>query len=210
MYSADSPILGRQVIAIEQVNRFITGRAHGDYRERDIIEVIVPTYFRVCLPVGVDPLIALAQMVHETGNLTSFWSQRPQRNPAGIGVTGQSQVEQPADVRSWAYNTQRMRWEAGLSFPNWVTDAIPAHVGRLLAYALTPGSGTTLQRNLIARALSFRNLPLDYQGSARTIKQLGRAHNPRGAQGAGWANPGTTYGEALARLATAMLATPGA
>ena len=111
MYSADSPILGRQVIAIGQVNRFITGRAHGEYQPREIVEV--PTYFRVCLPAGVDPLVALAQLVHETGNLTSFWSQRPQRNPAGIGVTGQSQAEQPADLRGWAYNTQRMRWETG-------------------------------------------------------------------------------------------------
>jgi hypothetical protein len=209
MYTADSPLLGRQVIAIEQVNRFITGRAHGNYRPRDITEVIVPSYFRICLPVGVDPLVALAQMVHETGNLTSFWSQRPQRNPAGIGVTGQAQSEQPANLRDWAYNTQRMRWERGLSFPSWADDAIPAHIGRLLAYALTPGSGTVLQRSLIARALSFRSMPLEYQGTARTLKQLGRAHNPLGAQGAGWANPGTTYGESLARLATAMLQTPG-
>ena len=36
-----------------------------------------------------DPLVAVAQMVLETGNLTSFWSQTPRRNPAGIGVTGE-------------------------------------------------------------------------------------------------------------------------
>ena len=49
-------------------------------------------------------------MAEETSHLTSFWSQRPRRNFAGIGVTGQP--------------------GAGLSFPDLKT-AVHAHTGRL-------------------------------------------------------------------------------
>ncbi len=105
MYTADSPILGPQTVAMDHMSRYILSRPHGEYTEKDIADVIIPAYVKICLPVGVDPLIAVAQMIHETGNLTSFWSQRPRRNPAGIGVTGQWQTQQPADLRGWAYNT---------------------------------------------------------------------------------------------------------
>ncbi len=208
MYTADSPILGLQTAAMDQMSRYILSRTHGEYTEKDIADVIIPAYVRICLPVGVDPLIAVAQMIHETGNLTSFWSQRPQRNPAGIGVTGQSQQQQPVNPRGWAYNPQRQRWEAGVSFATWADDAIPAHVGRLLAYALAEGSETSPQRELIAQALSYRPFPSAFRGSAQTIKQLGRAHNPLGARGAGWASPGRHYGEAIARIANQILAVP--
>ncbi|MGQ9480566.1 glucosaminidase domain-containing protein [Chloroflexus sp.] len=208
MYTADSPILGPQIAAMDQMSRYILSRPHGEYTEKDIADVIIPAYLRVCIPVGVDPVLAVAQMIHETGNLTSFWSQRPQRNPAGIGVTGQWQLHQPTDLRGWAYNTQRQRWEVGVRFATWADDAIPAHVGRLLAYALPEGSETPPQRELIAKALGYRPFPRVFRGSAQTLKQLGRAHNPLGAQGAGWASPGHTYGEAIARLANQILAVP--
>ncbi|MGQ9612659.1 glucosaminidase domain-containing protein [Chloroflexus sp.] len=208
MYTADSPILGPQIAAMDQMSRYILSRPHGEYTEKDIADVIIPAYLRVCIPVGVDPVLAVAQMIHETGNLTSFWSQRPQRNPAGIGVTGQWQLHQPTDLRGWAYNTQRWRWEVGVRFATWADDAIPAHVGRLLAYALPEGSETPPQRELIAKALGYRPFPRVFRGSAQTIKQLGRAHNPLAAQGAGWASPGHTYGEAIARLANQILAVP--
>ncbi len=208
MYTADSPILGPQTAAMDQMSRYILSRPHGEYTEKDIADVIIPAYVRICLPVGVDPVLAVAQMIHETGNLTSFWSQRPQRNPAGIGVTGQWQTHQPANPSGWAYNTQRQRWEAGVSFATWADDAIPAQIGRLLAYALREGSETPPQRELIAKALSYRPFPRAFRGSAQTIKQLGRAHNPLGAQGAGWASPGHNYGEAIARIANQILAVP--
>jgi len=208
MYTADSPILGLQTAAMDQMSRYILSRPHGEYTEKDVADVIIPAYVRICLTVGVDPLIAVAQMIHETGNLTSFWSQRPQRNPAGIGVTGQSQPQQPVNLRGWAYNPQRQRWEAGVSFATWADDAVPAHVGRLLAYALAEGSETPPQRELIAKALSYRPFPSTFRGSAQTIKQLGRAHNPLGARGAGWASPGHNYGEAIARIANQILAVP--
>src|SRR2546430_1484908 len=115
--TADSPILNSPQATPQQCSHYILSRPHGEYTETDIAGVIVPAYFAVCARAGVDPLLVIAQMIHETGNLCSAWSARPHRNPAGLGVTGEP--------------------GKGLSFPTWKDDAIPAHVGRLLAYALT-------------------------------------------------------------------------
>jgi hypothetical protein len=95
------------------------GRAGYDAPDRERIAWL---YWDTCTVVGVDPLIAVAQMVHETVNLTSWWSQRPRRNPAGIGVTGQVKPGHMTGVPE------------GVSFPGW-SWAVRAHVGRLLMYA---------------------------------------------------------------------------
>lgn len=188
----------------QQACRFMLSRAHGEYTEYDIRHVIVPAYYELCTAVGIDPVLALAQMIHETGNLTSFWAARPQRNPAGLGVTGQHQAYEPASVtnaqgvRSWAYNTQRGRWESGLSFATWKDDAIPAHVGRLLAYALPAGNENQVERAAIKRALAYRYLPPKLRGTAPDLRRLGRVHNPSGL---GWASPGHNYGVLLAKIA---------
>ena len=79
---------------------FLLSRAHGEYSDGDVA-AIVGHYYATAPTVGLDPLLVVAQMVEETGHLTSFWSQRPRRNPAGIGVTGKAGV--------------------GLSFPDWKT-----------------------------------------------------------------------------------------
>lgn len=208
MYTEDSGILGPQRGSIEQAVAFILARPHGEYGEKDIRETIVPQYFLQAIQVGIDPIIAVAQMIHETGNLTSFWSQRPQRNPAGIGVTGQKQATPPADRKNWAFNSQRQMWEAGLSFASWKDDAIPGHLGRLLAYALRVDEGSELQRALLAKAMSYRSFPQAFRGSAVTIKQLGKAHNLAGAKGGGWASPGDKYGVALAKMANGILNMP--
>ncbi len=84
---------------MEQVLAYMLARPHDNYTDYDIQAVIVPTYFELSLRAGIDPVLAIAQMVHETGNLTSFWSARPQRNPAGLGVNGRSQRRTPVDRR---------------------------------------------------------------------------------------------------------------
>jgi hypothetical protein len=149
-----------------------------------------------------DPVIAIAQMIHETGNLTSFWSAQPQRNPAGIGVTGQKSASQPSATTGWAYNTQRRIWESGLSFETWKSDAIPAHVGRLAAYALPASERDSTRQAAIERALAYRMLPDHIQGTAPVIKLLGRVHNPSGS---GWASPGTHYGSHIASIAQSII-----
>jgi hypothetical protein len=89
-----------------------------------------------CKSIGLDPLVAGSQMELDTGHLTSKPSQPPQRNPAGIGITGPGVT--------------------GVSFPNW-RKAARAHVGRLAAFAIPKGKGTLAQKALIAEALGVRN-----------------------------------------------------
>ena len=128
----------------------VLARPHGAYSDGSV-RSIIGLYYDTATPVGLDPLLAVAQMVLETNALDSFWAQRPRRNPAGIGVTGEPGV--------------------GLSFPNWKT-AVRAHVGRLLAYALADGQGDDAQRALIAEALSFRPLPPALLGIAPSLSGL--------------------------------------
>jgi hypothetical protein len=174
----------------EQCSRYLLARPHGEYTQIDIAGVIVPAYFAVCAASGIDPLLVIAQLIHETGNLTSWWSQRPNRNPAGVGVTGQKHADRPASG-AWQWNDQIHAWCEGVAFPTWKDDAIPAHVGRLLAYALPDTHANDAQRALIARALNYRPLPTSYRGAAPTLRGLaGR-----------WAVPGTTYPDKLAKIA---------
>jgi hypothetical protein len=196
-YTEHSSILGAPAITPVRVAEHILARPHGEYTAHDV-RSIVREYALQAGAVGLDPCLAIAQMLHETGNLTSFWAARPQRNPAGIGVNGEKRAKAPASRDGWAFNTQRRVWERGVSFASWDKDAIPAHLGRLLAYALPKGAESDVQAEAIERALQYRSLPLAMRGSAPTLRQLGRAHNPTGQ---GWASPGTVYGARIAALA---------
>ncbi len=133
-----------------KAKQYLLSRPHGEYSDNDV-QRIVDLYYTTAGAVGLDPLLVVAQMAEETGHLTSFWSQRPRRNFAGIGVTGQ-----PGE---------------GLSFPDLKT-AVHAHTGRLLAYSLPPGTGNQAQNELIHEALAFRPLPPDRLGVAPTLKGL--------------------------------------
>lgn len=210
----DTPLLSVPRCTLPQLHRAFTGQTRRGYTDRDIHETILPTYWRVCVAAGIDPLLVVAQLIAETSErwplldrspyapLCSFWSQRPHRNPAGIGVNGRWS---PHPAPGYVYNTDRKRYEQGLSFKSWVDDSIPAHVGRLLAYALPLGQGDAGQQALIARALGYRPLPTAMRGSAPTLKPLGKAHNPTGQ---GWASPGTTYGARIAEIATQIVGQP--
>ncbi|MBC8159669.1 MAG: glucosaminidase domain-containing protein [Roseiflexaceae bacterium] len=194
-YTADSPLFGTPKASVDQCARFMSSRAHGEYTEHDLRNVLVPAYYRVCGEVGLDSTLVISQLIHETGNLSSWWSQRPRRNPAGIGVTGQKQPAKPA-AGAWVWNDQTQLWHEGVAFPAWDNDAIPAHIGRLMAYAMRDDQASTPQRELIARALSYRPLRR-YRGEAPTLRGL----NGR------WAVPGTTYADRLSHTANAIAAT---
>ncbi|NOK59135.1 MAG: N-acetylmuramoyl-L-alanine amidase [Chloroflexi bacterium AL-W] len=202
LLDANTTLLHAPRATAAQCAQFLIDRRHDEYTSFDIERVIVPQYFDICTSVGLDPLVVIAQMAHETGHLSSFWSARPQRNPAGLGVNGRHRIWRVAGDTRWAYNTQRHRYEYGLSFADWQTHSIPAHVGRLLAYALKDHEATPEQRKIIAKALSYRSLPTKLRGSAKTLKPLGRVHNPTGQ---GWASPGTNYGGKIADAANAIL-----
>ena len=164
------------------------------------VHLIASQYWFQSTALGLDPWLVAAQCLHETGNLTSWWSARPRRNPAGLGVTGRTLHTPPPDA-AWAYDEAERRWRHGLSFPAWVTHSIPAHIGRLLAYATTPDQRSPAQQQAVTTALSYRSLPAALHGSAPTLNQLGAAHNPTGQ---GWASPGTDYGARLAVIANQL------
>lgn len=191
-YSEGSPIMGiAPAIDPESIAAQIVSPHYSPARVFDIID----EYWRVASLVGVDPLVAVAQMCHETGSLASFWSAPPQNNPAGIGVTGEwSSTSLPG----YTYNTERKRYEKGISFADWLDESIPAHVGRLLAYATRPEERNKTQQACVDYALTYRGLPANMHGSAPTLKQLGKAHNPTGG---GWASPGVDYGAKIAAKA---------
>jgi N-acetylmuramoyl-L-alanine amidase/Mannosyl-glycoprotein endo-beta-N-acetylglucosaminidase len=155
--------------------------------------VITNAYWTQATAVGLDPILAFAQCLHETGNLTSWWCQRPRRNPAGIGVNGQTSSD--PHTGDWAYNPADSLWHAGLSFPSWADDAIPQHLGRLLGYALKPDQMNETQLACYRRATARRLLPAAVLGCAPTLQ---------GLEGT-WAVPGTNYADAIAAIANRLV-----
>lgn len=209
------PVLGAEsLITPAQAIAYLTAPARlarGGYTAADIRTAIIPRYGEVCREAGVRFDVAVAQMVHETGALSSFWCRRPRRNPAGIGVTGQSSASRPpvADGDDWAYNPDRRRWEMGLSFPSWDA-SIAAQVWRLRGYATPLTQLSPDQRLALFAACAGRQLPTAAFGSAPMLRQLGAEHNlanvglVRGQWRAGWAWPGTDYGQRIIAIIRAM------
>ena len=189
------PIIGPASGSADAAARWITARCSPSYTAFDVT-AIVARYRELGASVEVDWFLALAQLAHETGNLTSWWSQRPRRNPAGIGVTGRAlpgEDDAPPGP-AWAWDSAAQRWREGVSFPTWNDHAIPAHLGRLLAYARTDATASAEQRQLISEAMAVRPLPADYRGVAPMISGLdGR-----------WAVPGVGYGARIVALARRM------
>lgn len=193
----DLPIVGAPSGTVAEAVRVLAPRAAANGYSYDDVVNIVEAYQRVGNSVGVDWFLAVAQMAHETGYLTSYWSARPQRNPAGLGVEGKSSATDPGQP-GWVYNTQRKMWEKGLSFESWEDEAIPAHIGRMLAYALKDEQATPAQKTMIDFALLMRPLPAYLRGVAPTIVGL----NGR------WAFPGTTYGQRILEVMMKLRAVP--
>lgn len=150
MLTSKAKLLAQPRATQKALVRYMLLRKHGKYSDDDV-RAILKRYLATSKRAGVDPLLVISQMILETGNLTSHWSQRPRRNPAGIGVTGEPGV--------------------GISFPTW-DKAVRAHVGRLLAYAIPKGGGNVAQRGLIKEALAVRPLPDNRRGCAPTVKGL--------------------------------------
>ena len=157
------------------------------------VRFIVDAYFLHGAQAGVDPLLAIAQMIHETGNLSSWWSQRPRRNPAGIGVTGETSRNRYAPGEGWSLDDRSKLWKRGYSFASW-NASVQAHLGHLLLYAVSAGQETDAQRTYIAADPRSTGFPATYRGVAPSLVGL----NGR------WAVPGTTYASSLAAIANAI------
>jgi len=189
-YTEDSPILGEVPINIRHIVNLLPT---SEYTFADKI-LIITTYAKLCVPLGLNPILAIAQMIHETGGLSSFWAARPRRNPAGIGVNGDTRPlsdPRPLPYTHWQPDAASGVWRFGVSFPTWVHHAIPAHLGRLLAYATLPEERTNAQQAAVDYALTWRPLPLAMHGSAPTLK---------GLEGT-WAVPGPMYADKIAAWA---------
>lgn len=155
------------------VLRYLSATSDVSYTRTDHT-LIVDTYLRVGTTLGIDWFMAVIQMCHETGGLSSWWSLRPRRNPAGLGVTGaQIPHQEPGpDRRTWQWDGQRNVWKQGLAFVTWDRHAIPAHLGRLLAYALYDDEVTEVQRTAITVATTLRPVPASIRGHIRTWEGL--------------------------------------
>lgn len=143
-------LLGPPVDFLASAKKYIMGRTPRTVYLGNDVDSILFIYREACAASGVDLEFAVTQMIHETGALTSDWSQIPKRNPAGIGVTGVAGEGQVFDT--WA-------------------DAIQCHIGLILCYRFATGATvTSAQQRLITQCLSFR--PGAPRGVGSTLGEL--------------------------------------
>jgi hypothetical protein len=214
MITEDTPLLAPPRARAEQARAYII--ALGSVYTPADLDTIIGHYWRYSIPVGLDPLLAISQCIHETSELnpdtgkwqplSSWWARRPRRNPAGLGVTGKVQTRAPSNMTDWQHDTDSNPavWRAGLAFPSWEVSA-RAHIGRVLAYAVPIGAEDTQQKNMILYALGWRTLDPRLRGTAPTLKLLGAKHN---LTGNGWASPGEKYGAKIAQIAEVIRTFP--
>lgn len=193
--SFDAPIVGPASGPPERAIEWFAARCSPAYTAGDVTNIVL-RYQQLGEWSGADWFLALAQMAHETGSMTSWWSQPPRNNPADIGVTGRTQPGDPGAPPgpNWAWHDEHQLWREGVSFETWIDHAVLAHLGRLLAYACADAEATPEQRALINFALEVRPLPSGYRGVAPTIVGL----NGR------WAVPGEGYGQRIVDLMLRM------
>lgn len=145
----DMPIIGAESGEMDRAVRFIQVRLPPDSEYTNDVGKIIGYYWSIAPQVGVDPFLAAVQCIFETDGLRSQWAARPHRNPAGLGV----------------------HQEGGLSFDTW-ENAVRAHLGQLLAYALRDDEANDAQRAMMQLNPRFANIPPAHRGVAKTIAGL--------------------------------------
>ncbi len=161
-------ILSTTTITLDQCFNYIKTRDHGEYTDIDLL-VILASYYTYAQQVGIDAGIVISQMLLETGNLTSWWSARPRRNPCGYGVTGEQLTHAPLDS-NWQIRRPGL-WVRGYAFSSW-DNAAKTHIAHLLCYALKDQQMNSIQRNFSESSPRKNLLPLSYRGCARTVFDL--------------------------------------
>lgn len=192
----------------EQAIQYILSKPHAaEYTPHDI-ELIVRTIYDLCKKLKIRFVFAIALMLKETGNLSSALCKRRDkdgrnlRNPGGIGVYEPKEKATKYYREGCVWDSDVGGYRPAVQFKDWVKESCPALVGRIAAWNRTDQELTEEQRELVRYALSFRPLPDNLRGSAKTLKHLGKAHNPTGV---GWASPGTAYGAGIAEIANAIM-----
>lgn len=194
--TAFSPIMAAPRATVNQAISFI--RKRGSVYDDVSIKSIVNSYWRYAVQGGVDPLVAIAQCIHETSDsgkpFSSWWAQRPRRNPAGLGVTGEIITGARPAAPEWAQKDSAGKvWAKGLSFASWDL-SVQAHIGHLLVYAVGDQHNVD-QDELIANDPRGRYVPAANRGTCHVLNDLNGK----------WAVPGNGYGAKIAEIATAIL-----
>ncbi len=189
-FSENSKIAGYELLDVEKVLKQFT-RASQYYNLNDIRSILM-SYDKAARMGNVNPYIAIAQMVKETDWTRSWWSRRPRRNPAGLGVTGVTSVEKPANINGWAHDDIEGIWKQGNTFPSWEIASM-AHIGHLLTYLYTDEALTSDQRILVDHD-PRRSSVTTNRGKVKILKDLDGK----------WSDPGIGYGRSIATLANAL------
>lgn len=147
--TVDSPILAPPSGTLDQAVAYVRARLPAGSEYTNDVATILGYYWQYAPSVGVDPFIAACQCIFETDGLKSQWAARPRRNPAGLGV----------------------RQEGGLSFDTW-ENAVQAHLGQLLAFALKDEESSDAQRQMMGKNPRHGNIASELRGSARNLAGL--------------------------------------
>jgi hypothetical protein len=151
------------------VTKIITNNPYCQYNSADV-RAIVNLYVTYATQAGLDWWLVLCQNMHETGRLSSWWSARPRRNPAGIGVNGRISTVKPAEA-GWEYHEIDKVWKKGLTFISW-RQAVQVHVGHLLCYVYTDEEMSPEQLRMSAVSPNKPFIPSSYRGSTKQISGL--------------------------------------
>lgn len=133
---------------------------------------------------GIRADVLVCQMYHETGYMTSWWSLPPRRNPAGLGVTGETSATDPKSD-AWVYDADKKIWAKGYAYPDWNT-SVQHHFAHMAAYAIDADNATAKQ--IDPRYPAVRSMITSKKWAvAKVMTDLNGK----------WAVPGTTYGQTI-------------
>ena len=196
----DLSLFGQAALDMEQFRVFLLGRNPAS---RPYAAGLVNRYYEQQETWGLRADLLLAQCFHETGVMTSWWSQKPRRNLCGLGVTGQSlppgQTPPAAEAGQWVLDAASGTWYKGLVFATFEA-AVSAHYAHMWAYV-----GAFLNNpDLDARAAVADK----YRFSGARAIAVARAWHittPNGLAGR-WAVPGVNYGASIEAMLNAVAA----
>lgn len=189
-FTENSLFIGYEPLDIERVLKHFRNIG-GSYTVHDYRSILT-NYDKSAQLGNINPYIAVAQMAKEADWGRSWWSQRPRRNPAGIGVTGETSKKEQ-DKSSWAFDKTENIWRKGYSFSSWEVST-QAHIGHLLAYAYTDSELNESQSYFVATDPRARFISKNIRGSVKKLKELDGK----------WAVPGIGYGKSIATIANAL------
>jgi hypothetical protein len=180
-------IVGTSVVSSDAIKLLLTKRHPNPPLE------VVDIYFSLEAQWGIRADLLICQNFLETEYLKSWWSQPPRRNPAGIGVTGETSRDSKQGDPAWALREDGL-WIKGYSFPDWTASA-QAHFAHISGYCYPD-----VRNN--ADKLSPRFFVFKQRWGRPTYGKAVYITDLNGI----WAVPGTEYGQSIERILSAAAA----